>query len=188
MRRHKYPKHFCSTCGMSMNSTCRVSVDTTADEFLHRKHVRQKLNGIIFRKNRRVRYERRDVARRKVEKNKRQKSRVNHDRIGIRLEPTYARENRGCLFFYVANEQTPAHTRNYQRSAFLRFRHRDASFRFMFLPLFVYSTFERNRPSFHLRKRTQAGEWEAVDLNFGKGRRRPCISTKDFILVRLEYV
>lgn len=61
----------------------------------------------------------------------------------------------------------------------------------LFLPLFVYSTFERSRPSFHSRwthTHTRAGRkmGMAMEVNFGKVR--PCISTKDFVLVYLEYV
>lgn len=63
----------------------------------------------------------------------------------------------------------------------------------LFLPLFVYSTFERSRPSFHSRwththTHTHAGRkmGMAMEVNFGKVR--PCISTKDFVLVYLEYV
>lgn len=38
MWRYKHPKHFCSMRGMSINCTCRVSVNITADEFVHREH------------------------------------------------------------------------------------------------------------------------------------------------------
>lgn len=155
MRRHKYLKHFCSTCrGMPINSTCRESVDTTADGFLHRKHVRQ-IEPDNFRKIGECVTSRRDVVAQVAPKTRKKESWDKPRSNWNPMEPTNARMKIGDAYFPTwRTERTPARTRNYQRSTFLRFRHRDASFGFMFLPLFVYSTFERNRPSFHLRKRT----------------------------------
>lgn len=112
MQRHKYPKHFCSTCGMSMNSTCRAPVDTTADEFLHRRHVRQ-IERDNFRKNRRVRYQRRDVVA-QVAPESRKKKRETKESRKPRWNPRMHVKIGDAYFFYVENERTPARTRNYR--------------------------------------------------------------------------
>lgn len=78
--------------------------------------------------------------------------------------------DRERLFFYVENKWTPTRTTGIaNKMRFFSFGW-DTSFGFMFLPLFVYSTFERNRPSFHSR-------WTYKPEN---GKRWTWILEKDF--------
>lgn len=64
---------------------------------------------------------------------------------------------------------------------------RDATFGFIRLPLFVYSAFERRRPSFPSTWTYNANSGP-VDLNFGKGPRNGCIFEKNIVLISTEYV
>lgn len=126
---------FCVMCGMPINFMCRVSIDVTADEFanIESNVVEQddfREISILFYGIRRN---------------------INHvhemEVCGIsRIEI-----DRECLFFYVKNKSTPTRAIGIANKVrFFPFGW-DTSFAFMFLPLFVYSTFERSRPSFHSR-------------------------------------
>lgn len=145
---------FCAMCGMPINFMCRVSIDVTADEFanIESNVVEQddfREISILFYGIRRN---------------------INHvhemEVCGIsRIEI-----DRECLFFYVKNKSTPTRTIGIANKVRFFLFGWDTSFAFMFLPLFVYSTFERSRPSFHSR-------WTHKPEN---GKRWTWILEKDF--------
>lgn len=163
--------------GMSINSVCRVSVDTTADEFVHREHV-QRAKQDNFR----------EISKRAASVmsfHRWQRGTKEHaDPIGgiSRIEIGWK-----VTFLHGEPVNSHAYTKLPTKCVSLlslAMHHRSALYSFHYL--FILPSREVDLVPVHVY--IQPGERGVVDLNFGKGLGRPCTSTKDFIPVRLEYL
>lgn len=123
--------------------------------------------------------------------------RINHVRFGMEVCGwNFACRNRWrrCLFFYAKNKSTPTRTIGIANKVRFFPLGWDTSSAFI-VPSIICLFHLREEPtqfSFqmdtHTHTHTRAGRkmGMAMEVNFGKVR--PCISTKDFVLVYLEYV